>query len=129
MLSKDSEKILKILKEQDNKYRMKGKELKEDETSKVSYDNIKEKFPDRSYIMVIMLLKYLLEERYIYNHIEGKEHVIEIDDLSSKNVKLVIGEKGYAYLQHKKYRMLAQIIPLIVSALSLLISILSLFLG
>lgn len=127
MLSKDSEKVLKILKEQDKKYRKKGTELKGNETSKVSYGDIKEKFPDRSFIMVTILLKYLLEERYIYNHIEGKEHVIEIDDLSSKNVKLVIGEKGYAYLQHKKYRLLAQIIPLVISIFSLLISLIALF--
>lgn len=127
MLSKDSEKVLKILKEQDKKYRKKGTKLKGNGTSKVSYGDIKEKFPDRSFIMVTILLKYLLEERYIYNHIEGKEHVIEIDDLSSKNVKLVIGEKGYAYLQHKKYRLLAQIIPLVISIFSLLISLIALF--
>ena len=127
MLSKDSEKVLKILKEQDKKYRKKGTKLKGNETSKVSYGDIKEKFPDRSFIMVTILLKYLLDERYIYNHIEGKEHVIEIDDLSSKNVELVIGEKGYAYLQHKKYRLLAQIIPLVISIFSLLISLIALF--
>lgn len=129
MLSKDSEEILKILKEQDEKYKEKGAELNQNETSKVSYRDIKEVFSDRSFITVNMLLKYLLEERYVYNHIEGKEHVININDLSSNNVQLVLGEKGYAYLQHKNYRLFAQIIPLIVSVFSLLISIFNLFLG
>lgn len=122
MLSKDSEKILKMLKKQKEEYRDQNKE-----SSKVSYTEIKECFPQDSYISITMILKYLLDERYIYNHIEGKEHHIEIDHINSNLVKLVIGEKGIAYLEQKKYRLFAKIIPLTVSIISLLISICNLF--
>ena len=121
MLSKDAEKILKILKEQDDKY-----QKKEKDTSKLSYDEIKEDFPSSSCIRITMILKYLLEERYVYNHIEGREHEITIKDIENNNLKLVIGEKGFSYLQYKKYRLLAQIIPLTVSVISLLLAIFNL---
>lgn len=40
---------------------------------------------------------------------------------------MAIGEKGIAYLKNTKYRLLAQIIPLSFSAISLAVSILNLF--
>lgn len=127
MLSKDSEKILKMLREQNINYR--EQEVKEGETSKLSYGEIKDYFPEYSYISVILMLSYLLEERYIYNHIAGKEHVLDLEDLKSGLIELVIGDRGVAYLENKKYRLLAQIIPLSVAVISLVISVINLFMG
>lgn len=127
MLSKDSEKILKELKKQQKNYQ--EKEVKEGETSKLSYDAIKDLFPGYSHVQVIMFLKYLLEERYIYNHIDGKEHHFGTEELENGSVEIVIGERGIAYLENKKYRLLAKTIPLSVSVISLVISLINLFIN
>ncbi|PIC77993.1 hypothetical protein CSV74_00250 [Sporosarcina sp. P19] len=127
MLSKDSEKILKELKKQQKNYR--EKEAKEGETSKLSYDEIKDLFPGYAHIQVIMFLKYLLEERYIYNHLDGKEHHFGTKELQNGSVQIVIGERGVAYLENKKYMLLAKTIPVSVSVISLIISLINLFIN
>ncbi|EZZ32306.1 TPA: hypothetical protein PJS98_002731 [Staphylococcus aureus] len=122
MLSKSATKVLKKLKDKENSY-----QKKQSNTAKMSYDEIKLLFPNRSYISLTMLLKYLLHEHYIYNHISGKESDFDIDDLIRKDkIKLVIGEKGISYLEHRKFVLMAKIIPMVISGISLLLSIINL---
>lgn len=123
-LSAEATKVLKILKKQEKKFK---KDKKNNETAKMSYFNIKEElFPENSYIKVSMLLKYLLEERYIYNHIEDKESEIRTRDLETNNVYLVIGEKGINYLNKRYFTLIAKTLPLLFSLISLIISIINL---
>lgn len=70
-------------------------------SSKVTYSEIKDIFQQNSHISLSMILKYLLEEKFIYNHIVGRENTFDIKDLENDNLKLVIGEKGISYLEHK----------------------------
>lgn len=122
MLSKNSTKILKELKKKENNY-----QKNRTTTSKTSYDEIKKLFPNYSYISISTTLKYLLNEKYIYNHIGGKENDFDIEDLVKKDgVMLVIGEKGLSYLEHKKYVLMSKIIPITVSVISLIISLVNL---
>ena len=67
MLSKNDTKILKALKKKEDKY-----QKNQSDSSKTSYDEVKLLFPNSSYISITMMLKYLLKEHYIYNHIPGK---------------------------------------------------------
>lgn len=122
MLSKDSTKILKALKKKELDY-----QKNKAKTAKTSYDEIKELFPNYSYISISTTLKYLLNEKYIYNHIGGKENDFDIKDLTIKDgVMLVIGERGLSYLEHKKYVLMSKIIPITVSVISLIISLINL---
>lgn len=75
-----------------------------------------------------MILKYLLEEKFIYNHIAGKENTFDITDLEKDKLKLVIGEKGISYLEYKKYVLLSKIVPFATAILGLVISFYTLFL-
>lgn len=127
MLSKKSEEILKELYQKEKDFEKLPESEKEWNTSKTSYSEIRKMFPKSSHITTSMLVKYLLEERYIYNHIAGKENTFEIIKLETDNTKLVIGEKGISYLEHKKYVLLAKIIPISIALLSLVISILNFF--
>ncbi|PAH02821.1 hypothetical protein APV84_13260 [Staphylococcus aureus] len=70
-----------------------------------------------------MIVKYLLEEKYIYNHISGKENTFNVQDLEKDDLKLVIGEKGISYLEQKKYVLIAKILPISISIVSLFVSI------
>jgi len=122
MLSKNATKILKELKKKEDKY-----QRNQSDSSKTSYDEVKLLFPNSSYISITMMLKYLLKEHYIYNHIPGKENDFDIDDLVKQSkIMLVIGEKGASYLEHQKFVLMAKIIPITVSIISLLISFINL---
>lgn len=122
MLSKNARKVLKELKKKEDKY-----QKNQSNSSKTSYDEIKLLFPNSSYISITMMLKYLLKEHYIYNHISGKENDFNIDDLVKQDkIMLVIGEKGVSYLEHQKFILMAKIIPITVSIISLLISFINL---
>lgn len=122
MLSKNATKILKELKKREDKY-----QRNQSDSSKTSYDEVKLLFPNSSYISITMMLKYLLKEHYIYNHIPGKENDFDIDDLVKQGkIMLVIGEKGASYLEHQKFVLMAKIIPITVSIISLLISFINL---
>ncbi|OIJ29107.1 hypothetical protein BK821_12270 [Staphylococcus sp. LCT-H4] len=123
MLSKKSEKILKELLQKEKDFEILPESEKELNTSKTSYSEIREMFPLSSHISTAMLVKYLLEEKYIYNHIGGKENTFEIKNLEMGTLKIVIGEKGISYLEHKKYVLMAKTIPLIIAALSFIFSI------
>lgn len=57
---------------------------------------------------------------------ENREHVLTIDDIQNRNAKFVIGGKGTAYLKNKKYKMMAVIMPLSLSIVSLIISLINL---
>lgn len=122
MLSKNATKILKELNRKESEY-----QKKKIDSSKTSYDEVKALFPNSSYISITMMLRYLLKEHYIYNHLSGKENDFDIDDLVKEGkVMLVIGEKGVSYLEYKKFVLMAQIIPITVSLISLGISIVNL---
>ncbi|NHM74043.1 hypothetical protein G8Y85_01165 [Staphylococcus sp. 11007852] len=82
-----------------------------------------------SHIALSMILKYLLEEKFIYNHITGKENIFDIKDLECNKTKFVIGEKGISYLENKKYVLLSKIIPITTAILGLVISFYNLFLN
>lgn len=121
MLSKNSTKILKELKKKEIKY-----QKKENMTSKTSYHEIKELFPNHSFISISMILKYLMHEKYIYNHIAGKENNFDIKDVEKNTAMFVIGEKGLSYLENRKYVLMAKIIPIVISVISLIISFINL---
>lgn len=120
ILSKDSKIILKTLSNQEKSFMKKRVS-----TAKVSYDGIKSLFPNKSHMLIITTLQYLLEERYIYNHLAKSPNYLDHDNIEKSMI--AIGEKGIAYLKNAKYRLLTQIIPLSFSAISLIVSILNLF--
>lgn len=87
---------------------------------------IKNMFPNDSYASVAMIIKFLLEESYIHTDIVGSKNTFDIDALDNGNYKLIIGEKGITYLEQKNYVLFAKIVPLIISIVSFIISILTL---
>lgn len=127
VLSKKAEKILKKLRDKEKEFEEMPDDKKGYHSSKVTYSEIKGMFPKNSHISLSMILKYLLEEKFIYNHIAGKENSFDIQDLESDKLKLVIGEKGISYLENKKYVLFSKIIPLATAILGLVISFYNLF--
>lgn len=127
VLSKKAEKILKKLRDKEKEFEEMPDDKKGYDSSKVTYSEINGMFPKNSHISLSMILKYLLEEKFIYNHIAGKENTFDIEDLESDKSKLVIGEKGISYLENKKYVLFSKIIPLATAILGLVISIYNLF--
>lgn len=123
MLSKNSTTLLKKLHKKEKDFMKLSVSERDWNSSKTTYSEIREMFPDNSHISTAMIVKYLLEEKYIYNHISGKENTFDIEDLEADNLKIVIGEKGISYLEHKKYVLLAQILPISISIVSLCVSI------
>ncbi|WP_407810346.1 hypothetical protein [Staphylococcus aureus] len=123
MLSKNSEKILSTLYNKEKDFEKLPDSKKNWNTSKTTYSEIRELLPNSSHISTAMIVKYLLEEKYIYNHISGKENTFNIQDLENDALKLVIGEKGISYLEHKKYVLIAKILPISISIVSLCVSI------
>lgn len=123
MLSKNSEKILKALYKKEKNFENLPDSKKDWDTSKTLYSEIRTMLPNSSHISTAMIVKYLLEEKYIYNHIAGKENTFDIQNLENDDLKLVIGEKGISYLEHKKYVLIAKIIPISISIVSLIVSI------
>ncbi|MDG6522656.1 hypothetical protein QCD87_13305 [Staphylococcus aureus] len=127
VLSKKSEKILRKLRDKEKEFEEMPDDKKGYHSSKVTYNEIKGMFPKNSHISLAMILKYLLEEKFIYNHIAGKENTFDIEDLENDKLKLVIGEKGISYLENKKYVLYSKIIPLATAVLGLAISFYNLF--
>lgn len=127
VLSKKAEKILKKLRYKEKEFEKMPDDKKGYHSSKVTYSEIRGMFPKNSHISLSMILKYLLEEKFIYNHIAGKENTFDIEDLESDKLKLVIGEKGISYLENKKYVLFSKIIPLVTAILGLVISFYNLF--
>lgn len=60
-------------------------------TAKVSYDEIKSQFPNKSHMLIITTLQYLLEERQIYNHLAKSPNYLDHDNID--NSMIAIGEK------------------------------------
>ncbi|MDW4320422.1 hypothetical protein QI119_12655 [Staphylococcus saprophyticus] len=127
ILSKTAKKILKKLRAREKEFAKMPKQKRDVDSSKVTYKEIKSMFPNTSHIVVSMTIKYLLEENFIYNHIDGKENTFEIQEAEKGNSKFVIGEKGIAYLEQIKYILLAKIIPICIAFLSLIISCITFF--
>lgn len=120
ILSKNSEKLLKSLNSKRKEYE---KGNKNTHIVIFKFSDIKKIFPNQSSISLRGLLNYLLKEKNIYNNIDGKENFISVYDVDEDNMKIFIGEKGIAYLKHKKYILLSKIIPICISVLSLAVSI------
>ncbi|WP_449126119.1 hypothetical protein ACSAXG_11730 (plasmid) [Staphylococcus chromogenes] len=129
VLSKNAEKILKKLRDREKEFEEMPDDKKGYDSSKVTYSEIKDMFPKNSHISLSMILKYLLEEKFIYNHIEGKENTFDIQELEKDKSKLVIGEKGISYLENKKYVLFSKIIPLVTAISGLGISLYNLFMN
>jgi len=127
VLSKKAEKILRKLRDKEKEFEEMPNDKKGYHSSKVTYSEIKDMFPKNSHISLSMILKYLLEEKFIYNHIAGKENTFDIKDLENDNLKLVIGEKGISYLENKKFVFYSKIIPLATAIFGLVISFGNLF--
>lgn len=127
ILSKNAEIILKELNEKSNEF--KSKKNTKDYVSPFyavfSFSDIQKLLPQESYISLRGLLNYLLKEKYIYNNIQNKEDYISHRDVDEDNVQIFIGEKGIAYLNQKKYVLLAKVIPLFTASLSLLLSLIT----
>nr|WP_181726334.1 hypothetical protein [Staphylococcus saprophyticus] len=123
LLSNNSEKILKALYKKEKDFEKLPNSKKNWNTSKTTYSEIRELLPNSSHISTAMIVKYLLEEKYIYNHISGKENTFNVQDLEKDDLKLVIGEKGISYLEQKKYVLIAKILPISISIVSLFVSI------
>ncbi|WP_239723678.1 hypothetical protein [Mammaliicoccus sp. A-M4] len=122
MLSKNAEIILKHLYEKEMKFE--DSSDKKNETAMVSMDEIKDLFPNSSDIHVNQTLTYLLSEKYIFNRLINYPYKIYDKDFSLN--KFVIGDKGISYLKNKKYRLGAVILPLVFSAIGIIISIIAL---
>ncbi|WP_239748345.1 hypothetical protein [Mammaliicoccus sp. A-M2] len=122
MLSKNAEIILKHLYEKEMKFE--DSSDKKNETAMVSMDEIKDLFPNSSDIHVNQTLTYLLSEKYIFNRLINYPY--EIYDKAFSFNKFVIGDKGISYLKNKKYRLGAVILPLVFSAIGIIISIIAL---
>lgn len=121
-LSKNSEKLLKALDSKRKEYQRK-KGMKDRYIVTVDVDYIKKTIPNESPISLRGLLNYLLKEKFIYNNIKNNESFITLEDFETNNIQIFIGEKGIAYLNHKKYILLSKIIPICISVLSLIVSI------
>lgn len=122
MLSKNAEIILKYLNEKEKNYTSSENKLKE--TSKADFEELKKLLPDNSYIHVNQTITYLLSEKYIFNHLISTPY--HIDENKLEMGKYVIGDKGIVYLGTKKYKLLAKILPLVFSAIGIIISIIAL---
>lgn len=122
MLSKNAEIILKHLYEKEKTYTSSENKLKE--TSKADFEELKMLLPDNSYIHVNQTITYLLSEKYIFNHLISTPY--HIDENKLEMGKYVIGDKGIVYLGTKKYKLLAKILPLVFSAIGIIISIIAL---
>lgn len=122
MLSKNAEIILKYLNEKEKNYTSSENKLKE--TSKADFEELKMLLPNNSYIHVNQTITYLLSEKYIFNHLISTPY--HIDENKLEMGKYVIGDKGIVYLGTKKYKLLAKILPLVFSAIGIIISIIAL---
>ncbi|WP_436885989.1 hypothetical protein [Mammaliicoccus sciuri] len=122
VLSKNSEKVLKALESKRKEYQRK-KGVKDRYIVIVDINYIKKILPNESPVSLRGLLNYLLKEKFIYNNIANNESFITLSDFEENNVQIFIGEKGIAYLNHKKYILLSKIIPICISVLSLIVSI------
>ncbi len=123
ILSKTANKILKELKNKEKYFSNLCIENRDVNSSKLTYKEIKDKFPDTSHIVISMTVKYLLEEKFIFNHTAGKESTFDIEDAEKGDSQYVIGEKGIAYLEQKKFILFAKIVPTVISFVSLMISV------
>lgn len=122
MLSKNAEIILKHLYEKEMDFEESSDKKKE--TAMLSMEEIKELFPNSSHIHVNQTLTFLLTEKYIFNRLINYPYKIYDIDFSLN--KFVIGDKGISYLKNKKYRLGAVILPLVFSAIGIIISIIAL---
>ncbi|MEX6218568.1 hypothetical protein CD117_04140 [Mammaliicoccus sciuri] len=122
MLSKNAEIILKHLYEKEMDFEESSDKKKE--TAMLSMEEIKELFPNSSHIHVNQTLTFLLTEKYIFNRLINYPYKIYDKDFSLN--KFVIGDKGISYLKNKKYRLGAVILPLVFSAIGIIISIIAL---
>ncbi len=122
VLSKNSEKVLKALDSKRKEYQ-REKGMKDPYVVTVQIEYIKKILPNESSVSLRGLLNYLLKEKFIYNNIDNNESFITFSDFETSNVQIFIGEKGIAYLNHKKYILLSKIIPICISVLSLIVSI------
>lgn len=122
MLSKNAEIILKHLYEKEMDFEESSD--KKNETAMLSMGEIKELFPNSSHIHVNQTLTFLLTEKYILNRLINYPYKIYDKDFSLN--KFVIGDKGISYLKNKKYRLGAVILPLVFSAIGIIISIIAL---
>ncbi|MDT0694744.1 hypothetical protein [Mammaliicoccus sciuri] len=122
MLSKNAEIILKHLYEKEMDFEESSDKKKE--TAMLSMEELKELFPNSSHIHVNQTLTFLLTEKYIFNRLINYPYKIYDKDFSLN--KFVIGDKGISYLKNKKYRLGAVILPLVFSAIGIIISIIAL---
>ncbi|MEB7723403.1 hypothetical protein [Mammaliicoccus fleurettii] len=122
MLSKSAEIILKHLYKKEVNFEASSN--KENETAMLSMDEIKSLLPDSSHIHVNQTLTYLLSEKYIFNRLINYPYKLYDKDFSLN--KFVIGDKGISYLKNKKYKLAAQILPIVFSVVGIAISIIAL---
>ncbi|MFE3978711.1 MULTISPECIES: hypothetical protein [unclassified Priestia] len=127
-VSKMGLKILKHLKEKSDNDRVEISDNKYGYIAILPYMEIKELFPGCAYSKVTFELLSLIDQKLICTNLEKPFEFPSPQKLDSSITKFGITGRGRACLEQRAFTLLSKYVPFIISILSILLSIVTLFL-
>ena len=125
-ISKMGLKILKHLRDKDKKYNLLNVKMNDNaEAAMSTYNEIKKLFPTSAYSKVTFELISLIDDRKIY--LNNPKDPYTLTDETLDKFSFGLSGKGHAFLENRLYRWVSKYIPLTISLLSFVVSLVSLF--
>ena len=123
-VSKMGLKILKRLKERSDGYVIRSNNSTN--SAMCQYEEIKEWFPKHAYTKLTFELLSLMDQKLICTNMKNPFEFPSPEKIGSSTIKYGISGKGHAALEQRTFTLLSKYVPLSISIISLLLSIVTL---